>query len=112
MTILDQAARALALSQSGVDEFDALDEHQQQTLRENAAAVLRAGADWQPIETAPKDGSWIAVTSTHNQYYRAALQWEYDTWTDVNEADHAGFMADAATHWMPLPPPPTALGEE
>lgn len=61
--------------------------------------------DWQPIETAPKDGSWIIVTSTHNQYYRAAIMWD-DYWQDCNEANHDSFMDKSATHWMPLPDPP------
>jgi hypothetical protein len=58
---------------------------------------------WRPIESAPKDGSWIIATSTWNQYYRVALQWSGDGWLDVNEAeDELG----SATHWMPFPEPP------
>lgn len=40
--IIEAGARALALAQSGVDEFDALDEGFRETLRENVRAVLRA----------------------------------------------------------------------
>lgn len=40
--IIDRAARALALAESGVDEFDALDDAMQDTLRENVRAVLEA----------------------------------------------------------------------
>jgi hypothetical protein len=42
MSPIDRAARALALAQSGVDEFDALDEGMQETLRQNVRAVVRA----------------------------------------------------------------------
>ena len=62
--------------------------------------------DWQPIETAPRDGTWIIVTSTHNPYYRAAVQWQYGAWIDVSEQDHDKLMARAATHWQPFPQPP------
>ncbi len=61
---------------------------------------------WRPIAAAPKDGSWIVVTSTWNQYYRAAVQWEYEQWIDVREDDHSDDMLKVATHWMPLPLPP------
>ena len=61
---------------------------------------------WNPIDTAPKDGSWIVVTSAHNHYYRAAVQYECGQWIDVNEAVHNRYMQDAATHWMQLPEPP------
>lgn len=61
---------------------------------------------WQPIETAPKDGSWIIVASTHNRYYLAAVQWNDDYWWDVNEANHNDPMDYAATHWQPFPDPP------
>lgn len=42
MTPLDRAARALCVAQSGCDDYDALDEAMQATLKENVTAVLRA----------------------------------------------------------------------
>ena len=42
MTPLEKGARALALSQSGVDDFDALDEAFQENLKEHVRAVLEA----------------------------------------------------------------------
>lgn len=47
-TPLTRAARALVLSQSGVDDFDALDEEMQQGLVEDVKAVL--GAFREPAE--------------------------------------------------------------
>ena len=49
MTPLEKGARALALSQSGVDDFDALDEAFQENLKEHVRAVLE-GAFREPNE--------------------------------------------------------------
>jgi hypothetical protein len=75
---------------------------------------------WQPIETAPKDGTDIIVMYIHceTQIVHAAFWleanlddeldetgwWTYD-WSEVSRSkmdDHY-----TPTHWMPLPPPPT-----
>ena len=61
--------------------------------------------DWQPIETAPKDGRRIiAATPSYTEplilYWMnynglaAWWDWDLDSYTDV-------------THWQPLPDPPT-----
>lgn len=74
---------------------------------------------WQTIETAPKDGTHILL------WYPWTLQprkdappghmylarWCYqdyvgeDGWIDPTDDDYIG---EGATHWMPLPKPPTA----
>ena len=57
--------------------------------------------DWQPIETAPKDGTrillWIEPTKIWMPYSWNGTRWMGD--------DYPLNMA-WATHWMPLPPPP------
>lgn len=64
---------------------------------------------WQDISTAPKDGTWIAVASTHNRYYRGAVRFEDGQWRrDDDEPDT--LFEHAATHWMPLPVPPLPEG--
>jgi len=70
------------------------------------AALSAQGApqDWQPIATAPKDGSWIYVVSWHNRYRRAAI-WFDGVWCD---GDDGAVDIALFTHWMPLPAPPIA----
>lgn len=70
-------------------------------------------SDWQPIETAPKDGTAVLVKSSeHPEYGEQVL------WFDVSNLGWAGMYPGIAgwidmfwdlaapqpTHWMPLPP--------
>lgn len=71
---------------------------------------------WQPIETAPKDGSMLLVYgrpfSDDGQGYAKAAHVAW--WEDSDECwtpqSHAAWTEP--THWMPLPEPPTDAGEE
>lgn len=77
-------------------------------------------SEWQPIETAPKDGTWVLLYfdgwdrpdvyegqptiyagqwSTEN-HWRESGDWYVD-WHDLTQY-HIG----PPTHWMPLPDPP------
>jgi uncharacterized protein DUF551 len=67
-------------------------------------------SEWQPIETAPIDGTDILVCMTHNL---SADEWETIQWVDYqipgaywpvfsNRVD----IPFPPTHWMPLPEPP------
>lgn len=132
-TPLTRAARALALAQSGVDCFDDLEPEAQELAIEHAAAVLRAGADWQPIETAPKDQSGtgkmvLLLERGHaGDYdsrvvvgfwgdYRAGLApdgVEHHAWLNWHEGlkeDGNWHVVHEPTHWMPLPAPPSEAG--
>jgi len=82
--------------------------------------------EWQPIETAPKDGTnffcWVSAeqygeTDEGQQYIVDVSQVDFCMWMDFPEAPDGGWfepacgqIADrqAVTHWMPLPPPPKA----
>ena len=70
--------------------------------------------NWQPIETAPKDGSDILVFfrgSQGNKSRQVIAMWEDDK-KDVQTYDgfwidaHVGEIIPNVTHWMPLPEPP------
>lgn len=63
---------------------------------------------WKPIETAPKDGSWIlAVCEGRHQnsgvpWTPAIVKWYEGEWV-FDEEDDAVYQP---SHWMPLPPNP------
>jgi hypothetical protein len=61
--------------------------------------------DWQPIETAPKDGMLILAYDGQEGYPCAVVRWvaHWGAW--------AGYYSgvdplDEPTHWMPIPVPP------
>lgn len=64
--------------------------------------------DWQPIETAPKDGEHILVAVPGEVKVHVMLVWWLGGWClDMTNTPITG----TATHWTPLPNPP-ALGEK
>ena len=66
----------------------------------NIYNVREAKMNWQPIETAPKDG--VLVDLWHKGGFRVA-----EVWWDKDDACWSCSMDDLDfTHWMPLPPPP------
>lgn len=60
--------------------------------------------DWQPIETAPKDGTvvllWCKPPKNRGTRTRIA-RFAYNRWSS-----HSSCHALQPTHWMPLPDPP------
>ncbi len=92
-----------------------------------AAEIEALRQHWQPIETAPKDGTHVILTNgtavsegwwehqepyirpERNAYGGIQDQAEsdgYDDWLDA-----LGGMQPSPTHWMPLPAPPAALAQ-
>ncbi len=79
--------------------------------------------DWQPIETAPKDGTkvdgWAVNTVTGEPVGRMpGMWWEGEAWQYGREKGFyweievpifakTGVPVVKLTHWMPLPKPPT-----
>ena len=61
--------------------------------------------EWQPIETAPKNGTLVVVCALGSVPVSAV----YVSWA---KNDSGGWLAVGngemieATHWIPLPPPP------
>ena len=78
-------------------------------------AVAAAVPEWLPIETAPKDGTFILLWE---QYSTAPFvgSWVHQGWSVSHEHVDAEGGWDGAnvvdalslpiTHWLPLPPPP------
>lgn len=56
---------------------------------------------WQPIDTAPKDGTEILTYAYTNM--RVAL---WDDYTRDWRCNVHSFVQINPSHWMPLPPPP------
>lgn len=70
-------------------------------------AALEA-MQWRPIETAPKDGSYILCMSIGHTLYKGVVQEAISMCYFNNE--WVAFNGDGdfhcPTHWMPLPTPP------
>lgn len=73
--------------------------------------TIEAAAAWQPIETAPKDGTWLLaiVNGIHpiigKPFVPSVVHFDDGIWT---ENDRAGRDDEdwRPTHWMQLPEPP------
>lgn len=71
--------------------------------------VLDLCGQWRPIETAPKDGTWIL--GINNRGNQAVIIWGLTGWfhpfSDGRPSSFwNGGCGSVATHWMPLPAPP------
>lgn len=81
-----------------------------------AAPPIKSAQGWQPIETAPKDGSVLMLWTKYGEYpifgkYSAT----YDEWLEYGGSEYKF----TPTHWMPLPaapgaatPPTAALADD
>lgn len=86
----------------------------QQTIPDLIAEVRRLRAEiealknpWQPIETAPKDGSFVltyAAGYEDGQCY--AVQHYIDAWAGLDWYHNCDEYGTGAEWWMPLPQPP------
>lgn len=61
--------------------------------------------EWQPIETAPKDGRQILIATRSYIYGVTMAAWMEDV-PEPAFMDDSGDSYFDATHWMPLPAPP------
>lgn len=65
-------------------------------------------AEWQPIETAPKDGTRILVfvpDGRSDEPGQHLVSWYCNTWVITTDERDWTFVLEP-THWMPLPEPP------
>ena len=59
--------------------------------------------NWQPIETAPKDGTnFLACSPTSSVFW---AHWANGVVDSSSWHESHGYMARTATHWMPVPAP-------
>lgn len=79
--------------------------------------ILYSAPMWQPIETAPKDGTRILVVG-NGWKYPNILWWSaiHKEWIDNILDEHYRFPDHVAwgyipTHWMPLPEAPRSGGD-
>lgn len=65
---------------------------------------------WQPIESAPRDGTSVLVATAEGLVGEAKFYPDNATWywMGFDPSDYVdGSITPAPPHWMPLPPPPT-----
>ena len=63
---------------------------------------------WQPIDTAPKDGTWVLLWTGNECRIAMWDEWE-DPECPVTQGwfdDGDGMYIENPTHWMPLPEAP------
>jgi hypothetical protein len=78
---------------------------------ERAELMAALKAKWQPIETAPKDGTEVLIyglaweDAQRGNYYAVAAFLD-GAWRDSPEDVDDGWEMNSPTHWMPLPTPP------
>lgn len=68
-------------------------------------------SEWQPIESAPRDGTEIQLWAKgewfpNAHWCRSKLGW-YEEYWDAHWCSYSESGIYNATHWMPLPTPPS-----
>lgn len=122
--LVERAARRIQEWRDGhCGEDDAADTARL-ILRDASAELARmreALTGWQPIETAPRDGThidvWYAPKSPTGEPLipcRVAYAYFEDgRWWYQNTSNGLGLrLWQEPTHWMPLPEPPAALAQQ
>jgi hypothetical protein len=86
---------------------------QESLIRKSEAAneKLRAALQWQPIETAPRDGTPVLVGWDTGWWDADKCHCEDGVWGYLNSDMSFTPFNEQPTHWLPLPPPP-ALKEK
>ena len=71
-----------------------------------------SNTNWQPIETAPKDGRLILVANIDGAKQNPSVVYyengslSFDITPHFRASTHEVITVSAFTHWMPLPDPP------
>jgi len=91
-----------------------------------APAPIGSDPGWQPIETAPKDGTWFLAAEKYEEK-PVTIRWSTNRTSRIGMPINPGFVGDTSnvtvhgdaymdcdideqwlTHWRPLPAPPEA----
>jgi|SRR6266404_5505544 len=106
---LEQEMRksAYAARQEGLNTLP----HIHDDYADRIAAILRQMEEpWQPISSAPKDGTLIlACGQIDGGYWRSTAVWREGKWLSTWFTDEELFEP---SNWMPLPQPPKGVGSE
>ena len=73
-----------------------------------ALSEAKAGG-WLPIETAPKDETFLAVLACGGEQTICTMR--HSVAEAKNSRPHGDFERERVTHWQPLPAPPAQRGE-
>ncbi len=79
------------------------------SLRQQGADAIER-LTWQPIETAPKDGTAVLLYYPKRYQMTGGVTW--GCFIDGEWLDSTITTDNDCTHWMPLPAPPTRLERE
>jgi hypothetical protein len=63
--------------------------------------------EWQPIESAPKDGTPVDIWCAGFRYTDAYWGRVANEWLDEDGDPIKDYYGEEPTHWMPLPSPPS-----
>lgn len=63
-------------------------------------------SEWQPIETAPKDGTAFLAYEGGKSHPHYECWWQHNDWTDEQYWQDEADSEPEPTHWMSLPAPP------
>ncbi len=108
MPDLDQMAREIAEGWLGIGHHDSA------ALASDILAALRrveaeTREEWRPIDTAPKDGTPVLLYFPSRYQGKGGISW--GCWINNEWLDSVAIRDNSATHWMPLPPPPSKEGD-
>lgn len=101
--LIEKIDAALALDENGIRRCPFCNnsaktwiERLQDSQKQPDKSAINIEQGWQPIETAPKDGTIILVTSSDNPKNTLTVFYGIDQWKSAP-------VRGNITHWMPIP---------
>jgi len=123
-TMVEKVARAFGASMYGDGRpWGSFDEREQDALRRGARAAIAAMPGWEPIASAPRDGTkvdlWLRIEASPmsmgwSDEFRVPEAWfEVDRWFHYRESGaKSELLTRYITHWMPMPGSPSLAPHE